>query len=70
MEPLQDPRQSGGYPKSASPTGYEPKITQSDDFEPRRIELDRNIGTDPYQMSERTQGGDYQHLITEDTEET
>ena len=59
--------------KSASPTGYEPKLTQSDDFEARRIELeklDRNIGTDPYQIPERILGDDYQNPITEDTEET
>ena len=72
-EHLRDPRRSGGYTNSASPTGYEPKLTQSDDFEhqgieldrnpgtdlqPRRIELDRNIGTDPYQMPERILGDD------------
>ena len=75
----------GGYTKSASPTGYWPKLTQSGDFEPqeiesdrnleedlqpRRIELDRNIGTDPYQIPERILGDDYQHPITEETEET
>ena len=38
---------SGGYTKSASPRGYEPKLNQSDDFELRRLELDRNLGTDP-----------------------
>ena len=37
--------------KSASPTSKKPKMVQTDDdFEPRRIELDRNIGTDPYQI--------------------
>ena len=71
--------------KSASPTGYEPKSTQSGDSEhqgieldrnlgkdlqPRRIELDRNIGTAPYQIPERILGEDYQNPITEDTEET
>ena len=35
--------------KMACPTGYEPKMIQSDDLEPRRIELDRNLWTDPYQ---------------------
>ena len=63
-ETLRNPRRSGRYTKSAFPTGYEPKLTQSGDFEPqemeldrnpgkhvrpRRIELDRNIGTDPHQ---------------------
>ena len=70
FETLRDPRLSGGCTKSASPTGYEPKMTQSDDFEPRRIELDRNIGTDPYQIPERILGDDYQNPITKDTEET
>ena len=45
-------------------------MVQSDDFEPRRIELDRNIGTDPYPIPERILGDDYQNPITEDTEET
>ena len=60
-------------------------MIQSDDSEPRRIELDRNlgtdlqprrieldpsIGTDPYQLPERILGDDYQNPITEDTEET
>ena len=38
-ETLRDPRRSGGYTKSASPTGYA-KLTQSGDFEPQGIELD------------------------------
>ena len=32
---------------AASPTGHEPNLVQSDDLQPRRIELDRNLGTDP-----------------------
>ena len=40
------------------------------DLQPRRIELDRNIGTDPYRIPERILGDDYQTPITEDTEET
>ena len=32
--------------RNTSPTGYEPKMTQADDFEVRRIELDRNLGID------------------------
>ena len=84
-ETLQDPQRSGGYTESASPTGYEPKLIQSDDFEPggleldrnlgidlqpRGIELDRNMGTDPYQIPGRILGDDYQIPITGDTEET
>ena len=60
----------GRFSKSASPTGHEPKLIQSHDFEPLRIELDRNLGTDPNQIPERILGDDYQNPITEDTEET
>ena len=42
---LRDPRQRGGY-ISESATGYEPKMIQSDDFEARRIELERNLDSD------------------------
>ena len=72
---------------SAEESGYlaDPKLIQSDEFEPQRIELDRNpgtdlqprrieldwnIGTDPYQIPERILGDDYQNPFTEDTEET
>ena len=40
------------------------------DLQPRRIELDRNIGTDPYQTPDRILGDDFQNPITEDTGET
>ena len=85
QETLRDSRRSGGYTKSASPTGFDPKLTQSDDVEarrieldqnpgtdpqPRRIELDRNIGTDPKEIPERILGDDYQNPKTEDTKET
>ena len=33
MKTLRDPRRSGGYTESAPPTGYEPKIPQSDKLE-------------------------------------
>ena len=39
------------------------------DLQRRRIELDRNIGTDPYQIPKRIFGDDCQNPITEDTEE-
>ena len=52
-----------GFTQTVTPTGYEPKITEPnvidsdavspEDLEPRRIELDRNLGTDPYQIHER-----------------
>ena len=57
------PRQSGGSTQIPSLTGYEPKLVEikaietqaiePEDFEPRRIELDRNLGTDPYQLQGR-----------------
>ena len=85
QETLRDSRRSGGHAESASPTGHEHKLIQSDDIEPRRLELDRNLGADLqlrrvefdrnigtglYQIPERILGDDCQNLITEDTEET
>ena len=58
------------FSEHASPTGYEPKMVQSDDFERGRIELDRNVGTDPYQIPEIILGDDFPFPITEDTEKT
>ena len=58
----EDLRQSGGFTQTVTPAGYEPKIIginvidseaiSPEDFEPRRIEFDRNLGTDPYQIHE------------------
>ena len=70
QETLRDPRRSGRKTKSASLTGNEPKVTQSDDPE---VELDLNLGTDPYQirvLDERILLDDYQNPSTEDTEES
>ena len=57
-----DLRQSGGFTLTVTLTGYEPQIIETNvidsetispqDLEPRRIELDRNLGTDPYQIQE------------------
>ena len=44
-------------------------MIQSDDLEPRRIELDRNLGTDLHQTPERILRDHYQNPITEDTDE-
>ena len=59
-KPCDVPRQSGGSTQIPSLTGCEPKTkvieTEAivpEDLEPRRIELDRNLGTDPYQTQER-----------------
>ena len=58
------PRQSRGSTQIPSLTGYDPKTVEFKDidaesidhedldFEPRRIELDRNLGTSPYQIHE------------------
>ena len=48
--------------------GYEPKVIQSDVLELGTIELDRNLGADPYQILERILGDYYQNPST-DTEE-
>ena len=57
------PRQSGGSTQITSLIGYETwsvetkfidtEAIEPEDFEPRRIELGRNLGTDPYQIQER-----------------
>ena len=40
------------------------------DLQPRKIELDQKIRTDPHQIPERILGDDCQNPTTEDTEET
>ena len=60
QETLRDSRRSDGSANSAPPTGHEPKVVQSDDFEPGRTEHDRNLETDPYQITERILGDHYQ----------
>ena len=61
--PCDVPRQSGGSTQIPSLTGYEPKTVENkafdteaiepEDLEPRKIEFDRNLGTDAYQRQER-----------------
>ena len=56
--PCEIPRQSGGSTQIPSLTSYEPKVIETEgieteDLEPWKIELDRNLGTDPYQKQER-----------------
>ena len=73
--PCDGPRQSGGSTQIPSLTGYEPKSVDfkdtetetidPEDFEPRRIELDRNLGTDPYQIQARFM----RNSLTEDMDE-
>ena len=77
--PCEDPRQSGGSTQIPSLTGYEPKSVENkafgteaiepEDLEPRRIEFDRNLGTDPYQTQGRIVGENYQNLVAEDMDE-
>ena len=61
--PCDVPRQSGGSTQIPSLTGFEPKSVEFKNIdaeaiepgyhEPRRIELDWNLGTDPYPIQER-----------------
>ena len=78
--PCDVPRQSGGSKRIPSLTGYELKSVEtkatetraieSGDLEPKNIELDKNLGTDPYQIQERFMRNDYQNPITEDVNES
>ena len=73
------PRQSGGSTQIASLTGYEPKTVEFKDIdaeaiepvdvEPRRNELDRNLGTDPCQIQERFMRNNYQNPTAEGMDE-
>ena len=73
--PCDVPWQSGGSTHIPSLTGYEPKSVEfkdieteaiePEDLEPRRIQLDRNLGTDPYQRQERFM----RNSLTEDMDE-
>ena len=53
--PCEFPRQSSGSTQIRSLTGYEPKLIETgaiepEDLEPGKIEFDKNLGTDPYQI--------------------
>ena len=73
--PCDVPRQSGGSIQIPSLTSYEPKSVENkafdteaiepEDLEPRRIELDKNLGTDPHQRQERFK----RNSITEEKDE-
>ena len=68
-------RQSGGSTQIPSLTRYEPKpveikaieteAIEPEDVEPSRLELDRNLGTDPYQIQDRFM----RNSITEDVDD-
>ena len=62
---------SGGSTQIPFLTGHEPKAVKTEtiepeDLEPRRIELDRNLGTDPYQIQERSIRNKNRNPIAED----
>ena len=42
------------------------KLIESEDLQPRRIEFDRNLGTDPCQTQERFMGNNFQNPMSED----
>ena len=77
--PCEVPWQRGGSTQIPSLTGYEPKSVEikaidteaiePEDLEPRRIQLDRNLGTDPYQIQERFWRNKLPNPITEDIDE-
>ena len=81
--PCDVPRQSGGSTQIPIITSYEPKVIETkvietnvieseaiepEDLKPRKIELDRNLGTDPYQIKENFLRDNYQNPIAEDVE--
>ena len=71
--PCDVPRLSGGSTQIPSLTGYEPRSVEikaieteaiePEDLDPRRIDLGRNLGTDPYQRQERFMRNNYQNPI-------
>ena len=73
--PCDVPRQSGGSTQIPPLTDYEPKSVEIKvieteaiepaDLEPRRTELDKNLGTDPYHLQERFM----RNSITEDVDD-
>ena len=73
--PCDGPRQSGGSTKIPFLTDYEPKSVEfkdveteaidPEDLEPRKTELDRDLGTDPYQIQESF----VRNSLSEDMEE-
>ena len=53
-------------PKSIETKSTETEAIELEDLEPRRIELDKNLGTDPYQILERFIRNNYQNPIAEE----
>ena len=67
--PCDVPRQSGGSTQIPSLTSYETEAIEPEDLEPRKIDLHRNLGTDPYQKQERLMRSNVQNPITEHMDE-
>ena len=76
--PCDVPQQSDGSTQIPSGTGYKPRVVDTtvieteaiepEDLKPRRIELDRNLGADPYQLREGFMRDNYQNPFAEDVE--
>ena len=67
--PCEDSRHSGRSTQTPFLTSYGPKVIEPEDLEPGRIELERNLGTDPYRTQERIMGENYPISIAEDVDE-
>ena len=52
-------------PESVENKAFDTEAIEPEDLEPRKIELDRNLGTDPYQRQERFMS----NSITEDVDD-
>ena len=52
-------------PKSVEIKAFDNEAIEPEDLEPRRIEIGRNLGTDPYQIQERFM----RNSITQDVDE-
>ena len=59
-----------GYgPEAIETKAIETEAIEAEDLEPRRIQLDRNRGTDPYQIQERLMRNNYRNPTAEDMDE-
>ena len=52
-----------------SPKAIQTEAIEPEGLEPRKFELVRNLGTDPYQIQERFMRNNFQNPITEDVDE-
>ena len=56
-------------PKSTETKLIETDAIEPEDLEPRKIQLDMNLGTDPYRIQERSMGAISKNPISEDMDE-